>query len=870
MPVIRVDGAEYAVRAGTNLLHACLSVGLDVPYFCWHPAMGSVGACRQCAIKQYKDESDTRGMLTMACMTPTGDGALLSVEDEEARRFRALVIEWLMVNHPHDCPVCEEGGECHLQDMTVMTGHSYRRHRFTKRTFRNQDLGPCIGHEMNRCITCYRCVRFYRDYAGGSDLHAFGAHDHVYFGRHADGTLESEFSGNLAEVCPTGVFTDKTLAERYTRKWDLRATPSVCVHCSQGCNTSPNERYGAVRRILNRYNGAVNGYFLCDRGRFGYGFVNRPDRLRRPLLREGGEGAQEEVSRARAAEELARRVREGRIVGVGSPRASLEANFALRALVGPERFCAGVAPAEDAMVRTIRDFLREGPVRTPSLKEIEDSDAILVLGEDVPNTAPRLALSLRQAVRNASFAAADATRLDDIAAEAMRLAPDDIARLGFAVAHAIDADAPAVKGLPRSLSDIARRIAETLSAAENPLVVSGAGAGSLPVVQAAANVAAALRRKGRSAGASYVVPECNSMGLALLEPRTFDDAVFLVRDGEVDTAIDLANDLHRRAPKAAADALLGAKDVIVIDHRRSATMDGATLALPAATFAETDATLVSAEGRAQRAFRLMPAEGDVQESWRWLRDAMVAAGRNEATAWRRFDDLTQACAEDVPALAGITEAAPAADFRIAGTRIPREPHRYSGRTAMHADRTVQDPKPPEDAESPLAFTMENFHGAPPAPLTPFFWAPRWNSMQAVNKFQDEIGAALRGGESGVRLIEADADARFDYFAVPEPAAQARGTWLAVPAHHVFASEELSALSAPVAARAPELSVAINPSGAERLGAVEGDSVALDFEDAAVRLPIRISPALPDGVVSILVGTPETPMLPLPARVAIRA
>ena len=192
----------------------------------------------------------------------------------------AEVIEWLMTNHPHDCPVCDEGGECHLQDMTVMTGHDYRRFRFRKRTYRNQYLGPFVNHEMNRCIQCYRCVRFYRDYADGRDLDAFAAHNHVFFGRQADGILENEFSGNLVEVCPTGVFTDKTLKQHYTRKWDLTTAPSICVHCSVGCNTIAGERYGSLRRILSRYNSQVNGYFLCDRGRFGYEFVNSDKRIK--------------------------------------------------------------------------------------------------------------------------------------------------------------------------------------------------------------------------------------------------------------------------------------------------------------------------------------------------------------------------------------------------------------------------------------------------------------------------------------------------------------------------------------------------------------------------------------------------------------
>ena len=211
MATIYIDGQPHQAERGQNLLHVCLSLKIDLPYFCWHPALGSVGACRQCAIKHFKDKDDTRGRIVMACMTAAEEGMLVSVQDRDAREFRASVIEWLMVNHPHDCPVCDEGGECHLQDMTVMTGHAYREFRFDKRTHRNQDLGPFVNHEMNRCIACYRCVRFYRDYAGGRDLDVFGAHDDVYFGRASDGMLENEFSGNLVEVCPTGVFTHKTL-----------------------------------------------------------------------------------------------------------------------------------------------------------------------------------------------------------------------------------------------------------------------------------------------------------------------------------------------------------------------------------------------------------------------------------------------------------------------------------------------------------------------------------------------------------------------------------------------------------------------------------------------------------------------------------
>src|SRR5690348_1072104 len=140
MPTLYIDNKPYDISSGKNLLQECLTLGLDLPYFCWHPALGSVGACRQCAIKQFKDEHDTRGKIVMACMTPVHEGARISIRDPEASAFRASVIEWLMINHPHDCPVCDEGGECHLQDMTVMTRHVYRRYRGLKRTFRNQNL----------------------------------------------------------------------------------------------------------------------------------------------------------------------------------------------------------------------------------------------------------------------------------------------------------------------------------------------------------------------------------------------------------------------------------------------------------------------------------------------------------------------------------------------------------------------------------------------------------------------------------------------------------------------------------------------------------------------------------------------------------
>ncbi|HEY3699015.1 MAG TPA: NADH-quinone oxidoreductase subunit NuoG [Spongiibacteraceae bacterium] len=903
MATIHVDGKDFEVDGADNLLRACLSLGLDIPYFCWHPALGSVGACRQCAVKQYANADDKRGRLVMSCMTPAADNTYISIDDAEAKAFRESIVEWLMVNHPHDCPVCEEGGHCHLQDMTVMTQHAKRRYRFTKRTHQNQDLGPFVNHEMNRCIACYRCVRYYNDYADGTDLGVFGAHDNVYFGRVESGVLESEFSGNLTEVCPTGVFTDKTHAERYNRKWDMQFAPSICHGCASGCNISPGERYGELRRIENRYNGSINQYFLCDRGRFGYGYVNRDDRPRQPWAlkvdREGRGESFDIVTTATALASAADALRLAkRAIGIGSPRASIEANYALRELVGAENFYSGIAAAELAQIRLVRDILQRGPARTPTMREMEDSDAVFVLGEDVTQTAARIALSLRQAAKGKAvslaaqkkifawqaeaianigqheknpvfIASVQATRLDDIAAQTYRASPEDLARLGFAVAHAIDNTAPAVTDLPQNIAELADQIAQTLIAANNPLIVSGTGAASEAVLQAAANIAAALNAKNKKAGIVLAVPEANSLGLALLGGDSTDAALLALRDGSADVAVVLENDLYRRADSALVDAALSAaKNIIVVDHQRTATAEKAHVLLPAATFAEGDGTLISSEGRAQRFFQVYdPAYYEptcqIKEGWRWLHALhMAAAGRD--ISWTQLDEVTAHCADAIPALKAMVDAAPNASYRLHGLKIAREPHRYSGRTAMRANISVHEPRASQDGDTALAFSMEGHNGTQagerPGALIPFAWAPGWNSPQAWNKFQDEVGGHNRAGDPGVRIIEPAADAQADYYG-PAPAAfVARADeFRVVPLQHLFGSEELSARAAPVQTRIPTAYIVLSTLDATQLGLQQNECVTVTLGASTFDLAVQISAELAAGTVGLPIGIDGIPV-----------
>ena len=650
MPVITIDGVSYEVEAGRNLLESCLTLGLDLPYFCWHPAMGSIGACRQCALVQYQNAEDTRGRIVMGCMTPVSDGAIFSLAGDKAQRFREANVEALMLNHPHDCPVCAEGGECHLQDMTVMVGHRDRHYRGRKNTHRNQYLGPLINHEMNRCITCYRCTRYYRDYAGGTDLAAMAAHDHIYFGRHQEGVLQSEFAGNLVEVCPTGVFTDKSLVQDYTRKWDLQSAPSVCAGCAVGCNTMPGERYGRLKRVHNRFNAEVNGYFLCDRGRFGAGFVNSDRALDYPGLRQA-DGRYQALDHHEALQRMLAACTPGRVAGIGSPRASVEANYLLQLLVGANNYAPGFSDAEQVLVNLALALQQASAALVPDIKTIESADAVLVLGEDVTNTAPRIALALRQSVRNKAYelaaglkletwqdaairnlaqhqrsplfiAAVADTPLDDVATARMSLAPDDIAALGRAVAAGI-AGAPApTAALPLLAQQQAGAIIAALAGAHRPLVIAGTAGGSAAILEAAAAVANALCASGRQSMLCLCVAEANSLGQALLAGPAAPDLSALQRragSGEFDTLVVLENDLYRRGNARQIDALLAAfREVIVLDGLDNATTSCASLALPAANVAESEGTLVSLEGRAQRYYPVFSPRAERRPAWVWL------------------------------------------------------------------------------------------------------------------------------------------------------------------------------------------------------------------------------------------------------------
>ncbi|MEG2267240.1 MAG: NADH-quinone oxidoreductase subunit G, partial [Acinetobacter sp.] len=662
--------------------------------------------------------------------------------------------------------------------------------------------------------------------------------------------------------------------------------------CSSGCNISPGERYGELRRVENRFNGDVNQYFLCDKGRFGTGYVNRADRPRQPQFRDGVNVTT--VSVDQALDTVIENIQGKKVLGIGSPRASLESNFALRELVGQENFSTGLSQKEQNLVELAASIMQTEGVYNPGMREIESYDAVLILGEDLTQTAPRMALSVRQASKNKAkemaaerrtqewlaepvqriaqdekspiyILAATQTRLADVATGEVVASPNDIARLGFAIAAAVAGES--VTGLDDDAKAFAQTIADTLKAAKKPLIISGTSLQDPAIMEAAAQVAQNL---GSHAGLTLTVPEVNSMGLAIFGGQSLEQAFAQ----DYDAIIVVENDLYRRLPTAQVDAALAkANDIIVLDHSETATVAKASIVLSAASFAEGDGTVVSQEGRAQRFYQVYDPsyykpELAIKESWRWLH-ALETGLKGKAISWTLLDDVVEAVAKNVPALEGIQDVAPDAGFRVHGLKVAREPRRYSGRTAMRAPLSVHEPKQPIDLDSALTFSMEGYVGAEtPAALVPFAWSAGWNSPQAWNKFQDKVGGHLKGGDSGVRLFDRLAKRAARTFVAPTPVVAHAESFRLVPMHHIFASGEFTVKTPAMESRIPNAMFTVGEQDAARLNVQDGQKITVQAGEATISLPVQVIEYLPAGYIGYPIGLAPTVSLAEPVSVAV--
>jgi NADH-quinone oxidoreductase subunit G len=553
MPKIIIDTIPIEVPEGTNVLEAARSIGITIPHFCWHPALGRAGACRVCAVRML--EGPVKG-IQMSCMLPAQDGMVVSTTDPEAVAMRRAVIEWLMINHPHDCPVCDEGGECQLQDYTIAGGHGIRRYDGLKRTHVNQYLGTYIEHEMNRCIQCYRCARFYQEYAGGTDFGVMGRAGTIYFGRQQEGQLESPFSGNLVDICPTGVFTDKTARFR-ARYWDYDMAPSICPHCSLGCNTVPMARYRELLKVTARRNDDVNGWFICDRGRFTNAAVNAPERPRQALVDgvAAGMDAALDALLERMTEFVELNGPSGLAI-VGSPRMSQEA-AAMAARLREVTGAGLLSYSGDGLTAEAVALLDRHDAA--SQEDVRRADLVVLLECDLLEEAPMMALAVRQAWRNG--------------AKVYIVAPLDSAQ-----------------GTLFEFERVAFLADIPFSTAARPVVICGANEKGLDGIKAATLDGVKL---------AFIMDGPNAFGTAQLAREhgavAFTEAV---TGGKVKGIIALEADLAEELPP-------GVRVLAAADWLPTRLLERAEVVLPVTSWVEMAGTFINYEGRAQRFERVM-------------------------------------------------------------------------------------------------------------------------------------------------------------------------------------------------------------------------------------------------------------------------
>jgi NADH-quinone oxidoreductase subunit G len=619
MPKLKIDGLEIEVPKGTKVIEAAARLGIIIPRFCYHAGLGSVGACRMCAVKFV--EGPVKG-IQMSCMTDSQDGMVVSTTDEEAVDFRKHVIEWLMMNHPHDCPVCDEGGHCLLQDMTVAGGHGIRRYLGEKRTYRDQYLGVFVQHEMNRCIHCWRCRRFYQEFAGYRDLGAMQIANHTYFGRFQDGPLESPFSGNLIDICPTGVYTDKP--SRFTgRRWDFERYPSLCIHCSLGCHVITSTRYREMVRLEARFNESVNGYFICDRGRYGFYYTNHPERPRRPRV------GMEEVSWEKAIQRAAGKLSEitekngaASIACLSSTRSSLENQAMFK------RFCElqgwpepkyFVDPSIERKVRKAASRLDEK--LAVSMREIERADFIIAAGADPVNEAPMLTLAMRQAYRQGATVVVIDPRPIFLPFEFHHFAvtPDGIdSCLNVLIKEAVDRSIAETLGeaalhfydrvpMEQPFDGMARdrltALGQKLRQSKNPVIVCGTEIVSESTPGLAADNALLLQAAKNRAGLFYLMPGPNAFGAALLSPGcgSLMEVMDAIESGTVKALLLVESDPFRTFPdqERLKQAIEKLELLLVMDYLPSEAVRLAQILLPTRTLFEMESSFVNQEGRAQ-------------------------------------------------------------------------------------------------------------------------------------------------------------------------------------------------------------------------------------------------------------------------------
>jgi len=628
MVELTVDGNKVEVPEGSMVMHAAQKVGQYVPHFCYHKKLSIAANCRMCLV-----EVEKAPKALPACATPVTNGMVVFTNSEKAKAAQKSVMEFLLINHPLDCPICDQGGECQLQDLAVGYGGSASRYHEEKRVVFHKDLGPLVSaEEMSRCIHCTRCVRFGQEIAGVMELGMLGRGEHSEITTFVGRTIESELSGNMIDLCPVGALTSKPF--RYSaRTWELARRRSVSPHDSVGANLVVQVKGEEVLRVVPFENDAVNECWISDRDRFSYEGLNSEDRLSVPMIRNA-DGTWREASWADALQTVGQglaRVRDSFGAGQIGALATEYATTEEFALLGRLVRALGSENIDFRLRQTDAAFdaaLNGAPWLGMPIADLDTLDRVLVVGSFLRKDHPLFAQRLRQAAkRGTQVLLLDSVADDPLLPVAARLtvAPSELPRALAEVAVAL----AQLKGqaVPAEFASVtpgenAKLIAASLTSGAN----AGVFMGNMAVASAQASTLAANGQAvAELAGArfGFLTSGGNTVGgyLAGAVPgKGGKNAAAMLADPlkayvvlHAEPLLDADN-----GPQAVA-ALRDAQFTVALTSYRSAAADWADVMLPVAPFTETSGTYVNAQGLAQSFKGTVAPRGESRPGWKVLR-----------------------------------------------------------------------------------------------------------------------------------------------------------------------------------------------------------------------------------------------------------
>jgi NADH-quinone oxidoreductase subunit G len=624
MAEITLDGKQVTVADGSMVMHAADAAGVYIPHFCYHKKLTIAANCRMCLVDIEKMPKPMP-----ACATPVTNGMIVRTKSDKALKAQQSVMEFLLINHPLDCPICDQGGECQLQDLAVGYGGSASRYQEEKRVVLRKDVGPLVSmEEMTRCIHCTRCVRFGQEVAGAMELGMIHRGEHSEITTVHGGTIDSELSGNMIDICPVGALTSKPF--RYSaRTWELSRRKSVSPHDSTGANLIVQVKANRVMRVLPLENDAVNECWIADRDRYSYEALNGDQRLTQPMIKQGGQWQAVDWNTALSyvADGVKRVIGEFGVAGVGAlgaPHASSEELHLLAKLVralGSENI--------DVRLRHA-DFGNAAPVGRArwlgtSIASLSKLERAFVIGSFLRKDHPLFAQRIRQAARHGAQVSSLHAAHDDWAlpvAHKLTAAPsgwtDALAQVAAAVAAAKGVPAPA----PADAGEVAQVVAASLLSGQRKAILLGNAAAQHPQ---AAQLLALAQWIGAQVGATvgYLGESGNSVGAqlvgALPGPGGLNAGQMLRQPMKALFLLGVEPTFDAADPVAARDAFKGAGLVVSMTPFKDANTDIADVLLPVAPFTETAGTFVNAEGLMQSFHGVVKPLGDTRPAWKVLR-----------------------------------------------------------------------------------------------------------------------------------------------------------------------------------------------------------------------------------------------------------